>query len=354
MKTSKKKLAIVTLFGLYNYGNRLQNLAVNEIYKKYGFDCVTLLSQECTLRNILKLVRDIICKGNWRIVSSYLFNRKYIPTRVIKGKPLLFPSSLSKEYDYFIVGSDQVWNPEIRQNQRPNFFLQFADKNQRLTISPSIAVSQIPDDLREVYKEGFEGFNYISVREGNSVRIVKDICDKPVFHTIDPTLVLTKQEWLKFEKKVKLPPKYIVSMFLGEIPDDVALRINDLANKNSSQIVSFRDEKWHNLGPDGFLYVIHHANAVFTDSFHCLVFSLIFETPFVACERKSGKKNDVTLNVSSRIYSLLEQFGVSERFFSNIDNVDPFSMDFCCVRSSMETERHKFYEFVKLQLGLND
>lgn len=347
-----QKIGIVTLFGLYNYGNRLQNYAVQEIFRKYGFQCDTLISSECTPRNILKQIKEIVTHGNLRIIKSYLFNRKYLSIRVQKNHALLFSETINNDYEYFVVGSDQVWNPEIRQNQRKNFFLQFAEKNKRLTLSPSIAVSSIPDEYKQTFSEGFNGFNHISVREINSVPLVEDLTKVPVTHLIDPTLALTRVEWEKIEKAVSLPNNYVVSLFLGNKNNDNLKSILKKYSDEGYHIIDFSKWKWHSMGPDEFIYIIHHSSLVCTDSFHCLVFSILFERPFYAFNRHSGKDSiDVTDNMSSRIDSLLTLFEIPKEIVSGIGNLAMPTIDYKRVNDILISERKRLYDFVELELG---
>ena len=348
-----KKIGIVTLFGLSNYGNRLQNYAVQEILKKYGYESSTIVSVEYQWKIWLKFWIKTILRREWKHFRFARFNRKYLNFYKVKNRPLLFPKELAKEFDYFIVGSDQVWNPDIRQNQRDNFFLSFANEKQRLTISPSIAVQRIPDEWVECFRKGLSGFRTISVREESSKQLVESLVDKEVEVLTDPTMMLTRMDWEKLETKVHgLPSKYVVKMFLGSINENIKSIVDSWANEHNYDIVDFSRAPWCYMGPDQFLTIIHKSNMVFTDSFHATVFSIIFNRPFYVCNRESIDINDVNTRSFSRIETLIDKFGFSAKILKTDSIISITDYDFNSSNMRLDNERKKFDTFMKGQLGI--
>lgn len=108
-----KKLGIVTLYGNYNFGNRLQNYAVQQIFRSRGYDVETIVCEKSRIkyyaRNAKRMLKYIKGDGvGLRHVNFEKFNKRRIPTRYFFTKDGLYPSSIAREYDFFAVGSDQV------------------------------------------------------------------------------------------------------------------------------------------------------------------------------------------------------------------------------------------------------
>lgn len=346
------KVGIVTLFGLYNFGNRLQNYAVQEIIKGYGYDVQTIISSEVQPKIYLKFWLKSIKNGTLvRSLKFRRFNKNYISTYTVHGWPELFPKEVSNEFMYFVVGSDQVWNPDIRQTQRDNFFLKFADKKQRIAISPSIAVSCIPDAWRDCFISGLNGFSNISVRENSSVELISELTGQQAIVLVDPTMVIPKEHWQSIERPVKkLSKHYLMSLFLGKVNEKRKAGIKKLASDNNLEIIDLNSKKWTGIGPDEFLYLVHHADIVCTDSFHCLVFSILYNRSFVAFDRCIVSDKDVNGRTGSRIDTLLQKFS-SNTYVQNEEQeliVNKFSEE--TVKSVLGKERKKYSEFLKSQL----
>lgn len=347
-----EKVGIVTLFGLSNYGNRLQNYATQEVFRTLGFDCSTIVSSEYELKYRIKFWLKTFLRKEWRHISFNRFNKKYISIYKVPHTPLLFPKEVAKRFLFFVVGSDQVWNPEIRQNQRSNFFLEFADEGQRLTIAPSVAVKEIPKQWQSCFQKGLSGFEFISVREEQSKDIIEKLANKKVEVLIDPTMAITREQWEKIERKVKrLPQKYIVKLFLGKINSTHDRMINIWAVEHKCKIIDFSEKPWHNMGPDSFLTIIHNATLVFTDSFHCSAFSIIYETPFYAGLREGNGVNDVTIRMSSRITTLLDKFGLSDKILMDDTQISIENFDFVEAKRRLKEERNKFWDFMSKQIS---
>ncbi len=345
-----KKVAIVTLYGENNYGNRLQNYAVQKTLEKMGCEVETIVAIEKSkqkrslkfyIANILAETLPCIVK---RINADFIrhksfknFTKKYIPTRYILTEGT-FPNSLNDEYDYYVAGSDQIWNPNFRDVKKNyyNMFLRFVPKDKRICFSPSIGVSKLPDEWIEKFTEGFNGFNELSVREETGARIIKELSGKDAKVLIDPTLMFDKDEWLKVSKKSKAPKKpYVLEYFLGERDNE---KLNAIAKENNLSRVTLLDRNNSDIyvsGPGEFIDLVSKADMICTDSFHACVFSILFGKPFIVYKRK-----DKTQDMYSRIDSLLNLFNVESNGKPII--VSPKLRD-----EVLKIERKKVFDFLK-------
>lgn len=328
----KKKIGIVTNYDRYNFGNRLQNYAVQTILQEMGYKCETLVP-EALLQNPFKnkaknVIKNIICAlAADKISVKYTdavrryridrFNHN-IHFRAVKGSENIFPKTLVDEYDYFVTGSDQVWNPyfwegSLGSNEAGfnNYLLGFARPEQRCCISPSVGMSEIPEEWEEPFRNELCQFPSLNVREREGAELIQRITGKDVDVTLDPTLLLTREEWNKVERKTSACPKekYILYIMLGseaaEINDEQKKIINQIAKKRgltSCRMMIRKRPEWFACGAGEFIHMIKNAELVCTDSFHCTVFSILYEKPFLLFNRIISKYG---IDMSSRTNTLL-------------------------------------------------
>lgn len=130
--------------------------------------------------------------------------------------------------DFFITGSDQLWNPYY--GGRGYEFLTFAPPEKRLSYAASIGVMSIPDNKIDFYKKNLSDMRYLSVREDSAAELITRLIGREADISLDPTLLLCKSEWEKIIHKpnVKLPQKYICTYFFGEVPEAVSIFANQV------------------------------------------------------------------------------------------------------------------------------
>ena len=368
-----KKIGIITLNGYWNYGNRLQNYALQRIinillpdyivntlwYKKYDSH---FLEKFITLNNLRRYFfnrhnfREFIDSGRYtyKMIREYnikKFSDKYIFSIYNCG----LNTSLNNEYRYFIAGSDQIWNPiDVEKTDLKNRFLQFADRNKRIAYAASFGVSEISADKVELVKKWLEGIDYISVREQAGAKIVKDLTGRDVPVLVDPTLLLTSEEW---EKVMERPAwyrdeKFILVYFLSKLPDKIKKDIHNLSEKYQLKIVDLMDKEnidYYCSPPSEFLYLIKNCFLMYTDSFHGTVFSILNKRPFVTCSREGG------INMDSRIDTLLSMFHLENRKISKENNYEianPMEIEFPYVEAILERERQRSKEFLCKALNI--
>ena len=324
------RIGKITLDGYSNYGNLLQNYALQQILLKYATKVDTLWHTEDSF------LPKTYWKWTWKQPIKYLINWENFRTDFFSGligyemvrqgklkdwadryihfrKDVKNLSSVIDDYDYLIAGSDQVWNPYFNDNAYlKDNFLMFAPSEKRISYAASISAPTIPDSEIEIYKEGFAGMCALSLREQAGADLVKAISGRDAEVHVDPTLLLIPQEW---DEVSRVPTwysgeKYILTYFLGKRPDAI---IQSVAEEAGLSIVNLLDEKVYEhyvTGVDEFLWAVKHASLMYTDSFHGTVFSILYRTPFVVCNRLG---DTVTEKMGSRIDNLLNLFGLDNR-----------------------------------------
>jgi len=381
-----KKIAIVTLNGYHNYGNRLQNYAAQEVLKSLGFHVETIIyeSREAnekkeefkimdritnlrkkTTEDIIPRVyhklwkethKNEIRKRNIKRTEKFKkFTSEYILETNFIIQDHQIPEDLADRYDFFITGSDQVWNPSYSLGSL-FYFLTFAPKHKRIAYSPSFGVTKIPTEYLVKYKAILSEMYRLSVREYAGARIIKDLTglDAPVL--IDPTLMLSKEKWLSISKTPEkiFPSNYLLTYFLGDIGSEYIDKIKKIAKENNLKILNLldiRDLNLYQIDPGEFIGYINRASVFCTDSYHGAVFSILMEIPFIIFDRKSKSSP-----MHSRIDTLLTIFQMNSRKANNIiNNEQIFQVDYSHIALILESERNKSLDYLKEALHvLND
>lgn len=355
-----KKIGIVTLFGYNNYGNRLQMFAVQKVFKNIGFDSEIVKYKMATTNEpfiiTLKIVIYYFLNLKFSLSKSYFKNcriynfRKHAKCYYSESKnyvnPLKIENDFQENYSFFSVGSDQIWgwfNYDIA-----NFvFLQFAPKEKRISFSPSFGSSIIDEKYRKIFTEGLNNFNNISVREQTGADIVKDFTGKDATVLCDPTMCLSKEEWLEFSSTHKRKPKkkYILTYFLGEPSLKVVEVLNDTPDEfEIVHLNSLKFSKFYSITPSEWVDYINDADLFLTDSFHGVVFSILLQTPFGVYSRVGGE------SMHTRITNILEKFNLQDRYEITSNDSSLFKMDFANTEEIINIEKSKVYNFLNLSL----
>lgn len=312
----KRRIGIVTIVDNLNYGNRLQNYAVDSIYKRLGAEPVTLVNEVIppsikarrSVKKLLGIEENMPCpEKDPRYPLFVKFNRSIEFERVHSWK------GLAERYDLFSTGSDQVWNPWYSLDLRWPF-LEFAQREQRVALCPSIGIGSIPDSFARSFLRGARGFDRLSVREHAGKAILDSIGCPGAVVLADPTVMVEPSEWLRVSSDFATPDEpYIFVYVLGEHDSERDRYVRNLANGRKIVNLSDHDNEGGVLaGPAEFISLIAKADAVVTDSFHGSVFSMLLDTPLTIVKRR-GNGSDL----NSRIDTFVEKFGLERALFEN-------------------------------------
>ncbi|WP_017470979.1 polysaccharide pyruvyl transferase family protein [Amphibacillus jilinensis] len=358
-----KKIAIATLNGYFNYGNRLQNYALQETLKSLGFSIETIRFNRDKKHNRYKLYLREIKK--WVTSPSKYFTEKKrheifkdFSCKYIVETERVFHmdddlTQLNDKFNYFVVGSDQVWNP--RMNKVSSFFfLDFVDENKRIAYAPSFGVSELPNSVISHYQKWLKEIPHLSVRENDGAKIIKNLSGREADVLVDPTVLLNKDKWLEVARAADNKPTeaYLLTYFLGGIPNEYKEQINNLAEIKGLKIINLGDineSDTYQTGPSEFIDYINDSSIFCTDSFHGAVFSILLEKPFIVYERAGA------VSMYSRIDTLLKKFELNERKSENVTiNEKVFDIDYSHAMPILEKERELALSFLKNALKIED
>lgn len=377
----EKKVGLVTCYFKDNYGSMLQAYATKKILDNNNIANETInIDSNIDFKNgkkkyyLTQIFNFNFIKSKFGMVKLKLdkkINKKLgenISIRTKKYKefrknfnlspPFKTYQELSKfaldNYTDIIVGSDQLWLPV---NVVADYYtLNWVPKNiNKISYSTSFGVSNIPSQYNVIYKSFLKKIDYLSVREDSGVKIIKDLSDLSAKLVCDPTLLLTKKEWEQEMIQGKIiNDKYILCYFLGNnikhrkfaerLKKETGFKIVSLNHADEYVKYSdvFADIKPYDIGPKEWLNLVKNAEYICTDSFHCTVFSLIFNKIFF-CFRRYKSNNKGSTN--SRLDSLLKVSGVSnERILNgneNIKKVLEYKVDFKKVNTNLSNFRNE-------------
>lgn len=338
-----KKVAIVTLHSV-NIGNRLQNLALQIVIENCGYQVVNP-TYSSNPENGLQKAKDIIkiflgligidkfCKESLdfkRKRRFALFDRNWIKNLVnvkFNDTSQLNPSQLLCG----ITGSDQVWHKWTNQEKELEYFyLTFLPKAKRISYAASFGFEEFPPNDLPYHLNGLQGITYLSCREVSAKKMINDISGKAAKIVLDPTLLLTSDLWNKFSQKptYKLEDNFILVYCLGEKTEEFYKTLNYLNGNGNYQVIDIYDlaqKKYYLTNPSEFIWLINHANFVLTDSFHAVVFSLLFHKHFIAFRRYFNKIED---KMFDRISTLLNMFDASNFIYSDLSTYEMYNFKY--------------------------
>lgn len=386
-----KKVGIITIVNVNNYGAELQAFAtfrklqlmgynaeiINYLYYK---DWRYIDSKMSRSFNSMSIKGKIIYFAKYRVASFVLNKILPLICKDVKQRIANFNSfhqhntrfsKLYKSmkdlytdtpiYDVYMVGSDQVWNPNASSSIEP-YFLTFAPHS-ALTVSyaSSFGVSKIENNsIANRIKLGLSSIKTISVRESSGVNLVKELTGRTVQLVCDPTLLLNKSEWTMFMKPVSnMPQRYVLIYQLSE--SDAIVKLATRIGKQEQIPVyrickrAFKVKKDKgvvnilNAGPSEFLSLITNASFIITNSFHGTAFSINFDVPFYTVVSAKKKNNN-------RMESLLDYVGLGKRIVKDdvdITNLPIVGYDVNATQLKLKSFRLESEKFLEDALAYN-
>lgn len=364
------KICFLTLHWANNYGATLQTYAMHEALKKFGDVSVIdyrsdkpakgmqLIRAGSSPRDILRAGKDVFrLVPRYRVIKKFrhfTFNFLNLTAHVVDKESL---SRIAESHDAVIAGSDQIWNPDVvsdRGDLDDSYFLTFAGDKRRIAFASSMGSFKYGSLLQDKVKSYLDDFHAIAVREKDTAEFLKKISGKEVAHVLDPSLLLSRDEWHK-----RFPPKTQVEndgyLLVYALHKDSLLKhvVEAAASESGMRVVAVDQDPFINYqadlhvkdaGPIEFLEYFQGASFVVTNSFHGTAFSLNLGKNFVVTTPPTG------LN---RIVSLLEEVGEVKRLIgestdksqlSNVLNTEPDALQVETTLNRLRDEAMDFLE----------
>lgn len=348
----KKKIGIITELSLYtvNYGNHIQAYALNYYLNTHysNVDAETILLKRNTGRKYTSIVslikraklkiRKVIYYKSHKITfvdSRFKEFEKFANGNIrITNTEMTLEDIEGAHYDIIIVGSDVVWYQTPGYVERCKFIdIKGKPSLKKIAFSASFGKNNIPECNKKIIKNYLDDFDKISVRESSAINLLSNMGITNVINTCDPTLLLDVDEWRKISQKPDLADygididntEYVFAYILGN-NDEQILKLKKICNDNNVRLyyIPFIDGRYNNsntndqellnCSPKEWIWMIEHAKYIITDSFHGLVFSIIFNKNFLSIKRVNSE------DINIRITDLLEYIGARDKLV-NIEDI---------------------------------
>lgn len=354
-----KKVGIMTFCYEHNYGAVLQSLALFKNLENLNLDVEVLryitkegINNDLQLLNFEKgrIFKQLITAPlNWKKFNNF---KKFIDDNIKISHEINNVECLKKyvkKFNALVTGSDQVWNDDITKESKDVFFLkEISNKNTKLySYAASFGKENLSKEMLNYIKKTLIGYRFISVREQSGVEIIKQ-CGIDSLCVVDPTLLLSAKEWNKYEKEYDLKEDYIL-VYTMEKNISIVNIANYVSNKMGLKIVHFRKEKNFdcelkkavNAGPGEFLTLFKNAKYVITNSFHGLVFSLIYNKEFISIPHNSR---------NTRQENLLDIVDLKNRMVSSIEEykkIENEKINYKCVNDRLNKKIEESKDYIK-------
>lgn len=360
-------VGIITIPDYNNYGNRLQNYAVKQIFQKIGYNVSSLELNDPyfnkynarKLKLFLKKYRmlwliflyTMLTEGIEKAQRDSCFEKFTLEYLNVVYKPEFNEKTkkdLIEKYKFFILGSDQIWHPTV--NTTPYlYFAEFVNSEKRIYFAPSFGVKKLPDSYIQIVREGLKNAKNISVREKSGQEIIRSVVNGDSEVLCDPTLLIQADEWAKLAKAPRKIPQngYIMQCFLGPMNSEYIMKIQDFADDLKKPIYKLADKRYKTgyvTGPQEFIYSVMNADFIVTDSFHTVAFSILFKKPFVVFSRLKDDGTDA--GIDSRIDELLKETGLIARKYAKNYNEQLLDCNFEMSEIFIQNEKRKVNNFL--------
>ena len=369
----KKKISIVTAAPyVQNYGSICLTYATQEIFKKYGYDAEILnysrksFQEANDFKDIIESLhkRDASRKYPFLIrvalafflypsikkmsnMTSVFFDRYIkVSRRLYTNEEALIKNP--PEADIYCTGGDQMWNEQCNFHKTlREFYLSFVPHNKpKISFSTSIGKKAFDEwELPEVLPL-LNGYDIISLREKETVGYFNELGVKNVYNLIDPTLLLDREKWDELASHRIIKGSYILMYEIARTGELLSYA-KRLAKAKGKRLVRINRFWFHNLkygdavycpSPEQWLSLFKNADCIVTNSFHGVVFSIVFERQFIFVPGANPM----------RLINMMSSLGIEGRYCGNIDKVCRIyenKIDYSIVQRKLREEREKLDRF---------
>lgn len=383
MKKGNKmqKILILSFRNPFNYGAELQVFSLGKKLRMLGYDVEVLnlarpnFDVDARPSKWLKLSNNDTFKAKWKEKLRFCkrrlfwavnhkrsalkkrnsndFHEQYncFTRRRFRNFDELYTTKF--DYTHYIVGSDQVWNFDYPYPLEP-YFLSFVKNGKKIAYAASIGHVKLPDSQKEYYRQHLQGFDAISMRELQGSAIVSELLSKPVETVLDPTILITPEEWREIFSIEDTPNNAIV-IYLRSYRPYVIQLAKEMARRHgikkiiyicSEVTYAFKDlevDYRFDVSAPEFVSLFANASFVITNSFHGTAFAVNLGRHFFTVV------ND-RMKTSSRFYSLLEQVGLLDRICKEgtpLESVEDKPISAGDVRAKLDVLRATSIKFLQ-------
>lgn len=385
-----KSVGLITIHRIPNCGSLLQTWATVECINKLGYDCtlidyryptwhhtVSAIGDEnkaekfATLKKLLRCIKLLDILKHLNFCRRLFFDNRFIASFLSQIKrtqecDYRTVSRFKKSFDIFVTGSDQTWNPRYLGDDY-SFLLDFTtDKARRVAYSASFGCNKLPHKYEPDYARLIRRYDAISTREPSGVELVKTLCGKEAVAVVDPTLLMTKEDYILLSaNKIPAVRRFVFCYVLTYVfnPGDCIVEATkDVAKRLNAEVIFYCDAPYRipalrnanfdiitgRLSVADFLEYYMKSVFVVTTSFHGTAFSLNFRKNFLSVVNPNASADD-------RVTSFLKRFGLAERGLKPIAGrpleIPSIEIDYSLPSQKLEDAKRMSIAFLRSALG---
>ncbi len=339
MVNKRKRTATITFHASHNYGSILQAYGLQQTLLSLGVDneIINLRMEnqkkfyfnpaELKIfgwrRRLRFLLIDFFIGGyskalakKFNLFESFLRDKLKLTSEFSTGEEL---KSRLPEYDYYVTGSDQCWNPTCLDFDM-SYYLDFTESKNKISFASSFG-PKAPSAVIEPIAEAIKKFKAVSAREIGSADYINRITGVEAGIMPDPTLLISREQWNQLAGDtplIDLPYIFVYTPFPRVGTIEAALKLSDLTGLqlvisnemvigDMKKLMKRKNVRFKmDVGPIEFLNLIKNAKYVVSGSFHAIVFSIIFQVPFLAINGNRDNRMKEMLEKCSCIDNAIE------------------------------------------------
>lgn len=360
------KVAIITLHRVYNYGSALQAYATQTVFERAGYEAqvIDYITAQRTKKQIMKNAAAGSNKGMSSTAYKFFKLFSVMLKEMTFGRFVKKNLHLTKQYitaedleqdppkaDIYVTGSDQTWNSQYNEGVDRGFFLAFAPKDKmKISFVSSFGKEHLNEDEVKETRPYISEYKKLSVREDSALSVLHQLGRDDGVQLIDPTLQLTRDEWLKLASPRLVKEPYLILMLLYNEDNHATEYARKIADKKGLKLVKISwemkkppmvDKLFTHRSPADFLSLFANADFVVTNSFHGLAFSINLEREFIVVPRNE---------FNSRIESLLTLTGLQKRLVSTSEMAmieSDETINYRNVNERLNIERKRAKEYIE-------
>lgn len=367
------KVGILTFHASHNCGSMMQAYATQQLLEKLGYDNEIIdfqnfgqkdmysvvhkkLSIKNMIKNIILIPHYFKLKEHWKDYEEFLhINFKLSEERYSKTEEIY---KIREKYNTCICGADQIWNITIKDADDA-YFLPFDKKNmKKISYAPSFGAKEIAKYTNDIqkYKKYLKDFDYLSIRENNGKKWIKNMIGKEVPVVLDPTLMLEGEDYERIRRASGIKNKYIF-YYAPTYKRNLDKFVKKISKKYNLPVVVWNSKEYYLKGeylngfkmsehqePGIYLDLIKNADLIITTSFHGTIFSTIEKKKFWVL------KNGGMYTTDDRVITLVNQLCIENRLIEPEfdDNKDYFEeVDYRNYEENLKVLREQSLNYLK-------
>lgn len=383
MEKKEMRVGIITWWR-NNYGSVLQAVALQHALSQYGnikYEIVCQFGKKATsLDNVFDKIKSVgvietFKRTFWKVALKGLRQRnrkiqKFVDENLKVSNQQYNEQNIAESnlnYDAFICGSDQIWNPDLIATDSMYWLSFVEDGKKKIAYAPSFGAQEVTKEQEVQIRNNLCSFYAISCRESSGTNLINQIIgEKKCVSVLDPTMLVSRSYWDMMSTNKIYDEKYVFAYMLRGTSKQRKY-IEEFARKKNLKIVStpfldyekidyydlkFGDYKLWDADPADFISAIRHAEYVFCDSFHCIVFSILYHRSFFVFP-KIGADGNVKMSQISRMTDLLELVGIKDRIlYENSSMEMDTEIDWNTVDKKIIEARYTSEKYLKKALDI--